>query len=72
MFLIFLSDGGPSHDALGYSNGAVLNLMFFFKKKKELAVVMVQHQYQQKCVPGTKKWYHGTSVHFGNGNVRVP
>ena len=44
----------------------------FLKKKKSLAVVMVQSQYQQKCVPGTKKWYHGTSVHFGNGNVRVP
>ena len=44
----------------------------FLKTKKSLAVVMVQSQYRQKCVPGTKKWYHGTSVHFGNGNVRVP
>jgi hypothetical protein len=32
-----------------------------------LAVVMVQKQYDQKFIPGTKKWYDGTSVHFGNG-----
>jgi hypothetical protein len=31
-----------------------------------LTVVMVQKQYQKKFVPGTKKRYHGTAVHFGN------
>jgi len=47
VFFIFLVDGGPSHDALGYSNGSVFNLMFFFKTKMSLAVVMVQKQYQK-------------------------
>ncbi len=28
---------------------------------------MVQKQYQQKFVPGTKKRYDGTTVHFRNG-----
>ena len=63
MFLIFLLDGGPTHDTLGYSNGSVLN---FFFKKNLFAVVTVQKQYQQKFVPCIKKWYYGTSVHFGN------
>jgi hypothetical protein len=37
-----------------------------FFKKMLLTVVTVQKQYQQKFVPGIKKWYYGTSVHFGN------
>jgi len=40
----------------GYSKRAVLKFLFCFKKKKNLAVVMVQKQYEQKFVPGTKKW----------------
>jgi len=37
------------------------------QKKMILAVVMVQKQYEQKFVPGTKNWYDVSVVHFGNG-----
>ena len=50
-FFFFAHGGGPDHDSLGYSKRAVLNLLFCLKKKI-LAVVMVQKQYEQKFVPG--------------------
>jgi hypothetical protein len=58
VFFIFLVDGGPSHDALGYSNGSVFNLIFFSKKNVAYSGYGTE-TVPEKFVTGTK---NGTMV----------
>jgi hypothetical protein len=41
---------------VGIFETSCFEFFVLFQKKKNLAVVMVQKQYEQKFVPGTKKW----------------